>query len=69
MAPKRGGGIFESCDIFLENRPTSHAVSLALVICACSGSAMPLFAMRLLTYATTAMVHVCLCAASWVLLA
>ena len=40
---KEGGGyIFESCDISLENMPTSHAVSVALVICTCSGSAMPL---------------------------
>ena len=31
---KEGGGcIFESCDISLKNTPTSHAVSLALVIC------------------------------------
>ena len=49
---KEGGGlIFESCDISLENMPTSHAVSLALVICACSDSAMPLlsffFSMKL----------------------
>ena len=30
---KEGGGhIFESCDISLENIPTSHAVSLVLVI-------------------------------------
>ena len=35
-----GGRIFESCDISLENTPTSHAVRLALVICACSDSAM-----------------------------
>ena len=40
---KEGDGcIFKSCDISLENMPTSHAVSLALVICACSDSAMPL---------------------------
>ena len=40
---KEGGGcIFESCDISLENMPTSHAVSLALVVCTCSDSAMPL---------------------------
>ena len=40
---KEGGGrIFESCDISLENMPTSHAVSLACVICTCSDSAMPL---------------------------
>ena len=40
---KEGGGrIFESCDISLENTPTSHAVSLARIICACSDSAMPL---------------------------
>ena len=37
-----GGHIFESCDISLENTPTLHAVSLALDICACSDSAMPL---------------------------
>ena len=40
---KEGGGdIFESCDISLENMPTSHAVSVALVIYTCSDSAMPL---------------------------
>ena len=40
---KEGGGcIFESCDISLENTPTSHAVSLVLVICTCSDSALPL---------------------------
>ena len=39
---KGDGRIFESCDISLENTPTSHAVSLALVICTCSDSAMPL---------------------------
>ena len=40
---KEGGGrIFESCDISLENTPTSHVVSLALVICTCSDSAIPL---------------------------
>ena len=40
---KEGGGrIFESCDISLENTPTSHVVSLALAMCACSDSAMPL---------------------------
>ena len=32
------GCIFESCDISLKNMPTSHTVSLALVICACSDS-------------------------------
>ena len=47
---KEGGGrIFKSRDISLKNMPTSHAVSLALVICTCSDSAMPLFVMRLLT--------------------
>ena len=44
MAPqiKRevNGGIFESCDICLENTPTSHAVSLALFVYACSDSAL-----------------------------
>ena len=40
---KEGGGrIFMSCDFSLENTPTSHAVNLALVICACNDSAMPL---------------------------
>ena len=34
------GGIFESCDICLENTPTSHAVSLALFVYACSDSAL-----------------------------
>ena len=34
---KEGGGrIFESCDISFENMPTSHAVSLALVIRTCN---------------------------------
>ena len=43
MAPKRRSGrIFESCDISLDNTPTSHSVSLALVICACCDSSMPL---------------------------
>ena len=38
---KEGGGhIFESCDISLENMPTSHTISLALFMCACSESAM-----------------------------
>ena len=65
---KEGGGhIFESCDISLENTPTSHAVSLALVICTCTDSAMPL--LSALAYAIPVMVHVCLCAASLVLLA
>ena len=40
---KEGGGhIFQNCDISLENLPTSHAVCLALVVCACSDSEMPL---------------------------
>ena len=54
---KEGGGrIFKSCDISLENTPTLHAVSLALVICTCSDSAMPLcHALAcLLAYAITA---------------
>ena len=39
---KEGGGlIFESCDISLENTPTSHAVSLVQDMYACSDSAMP----------------------------
>ena len=42
LLKEEGGCIFESCDISLENTPTSHAVSLALVICTCSDSAMPL---------------------------
>ena len=50
---KEGGGrIFESCDISLENTPTSHAGSLALVTCACSDSSMPLLSW--LAYAITA---------------
>ena len=61
------GHIFESCGISLVNAPTSHTVSLALVICACSDSAMPLC--HALAYAITAMVQVCLCAAPSVLLA
>ena len=36
-----GRYIFKSCDISLENTLTSHAVSLALFVCACSDSAMP----------------------------
>ena len=41
--PKKWDGcIFESCDIFLENTPTSHAVSLGLLTCTCSDSSMPL---------------------------
>ena len=39
---KRGGHIFKSCDISFENTPTSHPVSLALLMYAYSGSAMPL---------------------------
>ena len=35
-------GVFSSCDISLKNTPTSHAVGLALVICACRDSAKPL---------------------------
>ena len=38
----KGGHIFESCDISLENTATSHTVSLAVVICACSDYTMPL---------------------------
>ena len=46
---KEGDGhIFKSCDISLENTPTSYAVSLALVMCACSDSTMALV-MHLLT--------------------
>ena len=41
LLKEEGGRIFESCDASL-NRPISHPVSLALVICACSDSAMPL---------------------------
>ena len=48
---KRGGGcIFKSCDIFLENMPTSHAVSLALFIYGCRDSAM-FFFFHVLAYA------------------
>ena len=37
VAPQsRGGCIFESCDSFLENMPTSHTVSLAIVQYTCS---------------------------------
>ena len=39
LLKERGGHIFESCNISLKNTPTSHTVSLALVICACSDSA------------------------------
>ena len=46
-----GGSTFESCDISLENTPTSHAVSLALAMYECSDSAMPLF--HALAYAIT----------------
>ena len=46
---KRGGWVyFESCDSSLKYTPTSQAVSLALVMYACSDSAKPLFVMRLL---------------------
>ena len=42
LSKDRGGCIFESCDISLENMPTSHAVSLALLMYPCSDFAMPL---------------------------
>ena len=49
---KEGGGcIFENCDISLENTPTSHAVSLALFVWACSDSAICL--LSALAYAIT----------------
>ena len=55
LLKERGGHIFESCDISLENTPTSQAVSLALVNCACSDSAMSLLSCAcLLAYAITA---------------
>ena len=57
---KEGGGrIFESCDISLENMPTSHTVSLALVIWACSNSPMP--HLSWLAYAITANVSAFIC--------
>ena len=66
---KEGGGrIFESCDISLENTPTSHAVSLALAIFA-HAVILQCLVCHVLAYAITAMVHVCLCAASLLLLA
>ena len=43
VAPQRGGGvgmhIFKSCNISLKNTPTSHTVSLVLVMYACCDSA------------------------------
>ena len=56
-----GERIFESCDISLENMPTSHAVSLrlALVIWACSDSAMP--HLSWLAYAITVNVSAFIC--------
>ena len=39
---KEGGVHISKVVNFLKNTPTSHAVSLALVMCACSDSAMPL---------------------------
>ena len=40
---KEGGGhTFKSCGISLINMPTSHAVTLALFMYACSDSVMPL---------------------------
>ena len=49
---KEGDGrIFGSCDISLENTPTSHSVSLVLVICTCSDSSVSCHA---LAYAITA---------------
>ena len=45
---KEGGGcIFKSCNIFLENMPTSHAVGLALFIYACRDSSMFFFCLGL----------------------
>ena len=45
---KEGGvGVFSRVVISLENTPTSHTVSLTLVICACSDSAMPLLSRAL----------------------
>ena len=40
LLKEEGGRIFKSCDISLENTPASPAVSLALVMYACSDSAM-----------------------------
>ena len=51
VAPQRGGRgghIINSCDISLENMPTSHAVSLVQDVYTCSDSAMPLLVMHLL---------------------
>ena len=45
LLKEEGGCIFESCDIALKNTLTSH---VALVNCACSVSAIPLFVMLLL---------------------
>ena len=42
LPKEQDGCIFASCDIFLENTPTSDAVSLALLTCTCSHSSMPL---------------------------
>ena len=53
---KEGGGrIFESCYISLESTPTSH--SLALVICACNDSAMPLLSCACLCNNSKWLVH------------
>ena len=55
MAPKRGDGrIFGSCDISLENMPTSHAVSLCACYLRTHYFFKVSFVMRLLTYAITA---------------
>ena len=41
--PQRGGGcIFESCNISLENTPTSHTASLTQLMYTCCDFAMPL---------------------------
>ena len=63
-APKKvGGRIFQSCDISLENTPTSHTVSLALVTCmgACSDSAMPLLSYTCLLTQEQQMVSALIC--------
>ena len=44
LLKERGGRIFESCDT--QNTPTSHTVSLALIIYTCSISAMSLMQLQ-----------------------
>ena len=62
---KEGGGhIFESCDISLENMPTSHTVCLTLVIFFAHAVILQCLFCYVFGYAITAMMHVGLHAAS-----